>query len=160
MIKHPRALAKGNRGQALVEFAMVLPMLLIVGFIITEFGRALWIKNVLTEAAGNGARAAIVAGTATYVQVATDAANRFLAANNMSTVQENEPSIIEVELLPPDNGVQAVRVRISRQFDFVPGGGNGGGLGAGPMATGQQVNFGTFTIVGEAQMDTQPAFAF
>jgi Flp pilus assembly protein TadG len=49
-----------GRAQSLVEFAMVLPMLLVVGFIITEFGRALWIKNVLTQAAREGCRTAVV----------------------------------------------------------------------------------------------------
>jgi hypothetical protein len=160
MSKHPRALARGSRGQSLVEFAMVLPLLLVVGFIITEFGRALWIKNVLTEAAGNAARAAIVTNVGTYVQVATDRANVFLVPNNMSTTQETDPSVIEVELLPPDNGAQVIRVRISRQFNFVPGQGDGGEMAPGPFATGDRVGFGSFTIVGEARMDTQPAFGF
>ena len=149
---------RDESGQSLVEFAMVLPMLLVVGFIITEFGRALWIKNVLTEAAGHAARAAIVSDNGTYVQVATDRANAFLEPNHMSTIQEENPSIIEVELLAPEGGVQAIRVRLSREFSFVPGQGDGGEMSPGPFSTGQTVGFGSFTIVGEAIMDTQPAF--
>ena len=54
---------RSDRGQSLVEFALVLPILLVVAFIITEFGRALWIKNLMTQAANQAARAAIVDGT-------------------------------------------------------------------------------------------------
>ncbi|MFN8006881.1 MAG: TadE family protein [Terriglobia bacterium] len=43
-------------GQALVEFAIVLPFLLLVMFGITEFGRAYYQYNTLSKAIRNGAR--------------------------------------------------------------------------------------------------------
>jgi Flp pilus assembly protein TadG len=46
------------RGQSVVEFALVLPILLLVVFGITEFGRALMTANMLTQAAREGARVA------------------------------------------------------------------------------------------------------
>ena len=47
-------------GQALVEMALVLFLLLLLVFGIFEFGRAMYIKNTLTHAARAGARAAVV----------------------------------------------------------------------------------------------------
>lgn len=49
-----------RRGQALVEFALVLPLLMLVLFGIVEFGRAWNAKQVLTDAAREGARLAVV----------------------------------------------------------------------------------------------------
>ena len=54
---------RDNRGQSLVEFALVLPMLLVVMLMITEFGRALYQYNVLSQAARAGARVAAVSGS-------------------------------------------------------------------------------------------------
>jgi len=51
-----------TRGQAVLELALVLPLLLIVVFGITEFGRAWMTVNVLTSAAREGCRLAVVTG--------------------------------------------------------------------------------------------------
>lgn len=47
-------------GQALVEMALILPVLLILALGIVEFGRAFNAKQVVTEAAREGARLAVV----------------------------------------------------------------------------------------------------
>jgi hypothetical protein len=48
---------KNNQyGAALVEFALVLPVLLILTFITTEFGRALYQYNTLAKSVRNAAR--------------------------------------------------------------------------------------------------------
>lgn len=49
-----------NSGQAIVELALVLFLLLLLVLGIFEFGRAMYIKNTLTHAARAGARAAVV----------------------------------------------------------------------------------------------------
>lgn len=49
------------KGQALVEFAIILPLLAILVFGITEFGRYLFLKNTATNGARQGARVAAVA---------------------------------------------------------------------------------------------------
>ena len=56
------SLARDTRGQSVVEFALVLPLLLVIVFGITEFGRAWMTMNVLTSAAREGARLAAVTG--------------------------------------------------------------------------------------------------
>lgn len=49
-----------SKGQALVEMAIILPLLMLLVMGIFEFGRAMYIKNTLTHAARAGARAAVV----------------------------------------------------------------------------------------------------
>ena len=50
----------GERGQALLETAMILPLILLVSVSIFEFGRAYQTLQVLTNAAREGARVAIL----------------------------------------------------------------------------------------------------
>jgi hypothetical protein len=45
-----------ENGAALVEFALVLPLLLLLSFLTTEFGRALYQYDILTKAVRDGAR--------------------------------------------------------------------------------------------------------
>ena len=60
-MKRPQShLLKNDRGQALVEFALTLPMLLVVMFMVTEFGRALYQYNLLSQATREGARVGVV----------------------------------------------------------------------------------------------------
>ena len=49
-----------GRGQALVEFALVLPIFLLVMVALFDLGRAVFAYNTLTNAAREGARIAIV----------------------------------------------------------------------------------------------------
>jgi Flp pilus assembly protein TadG len=51
---------KNQKGQALVEFAIILPLLLLLLFGIFEFGRAMFIKNTLNNAARAAVRVAVV----------------------------------------------------------------------------------------------------
>jgi Flp pilus assembly protein TadG len=53
---------KGGNGQSLVEFALVVPLLLVLVFGILEFSRAWMTKNVLTGAAREAVRVAVVPG--------------------------------------------------------------------------------------------------
>lgn len=51
---------RDRRGQSLVEFALVLPVLLLLFMGILDFGRAVYAYNTLSNAAREGARVAIV----------------------------------------------------------------------------------------------------
>jgi Flp pilus assembly protein TadG len=55
-----RRLTKSERGTAVVEFALIAPLLFFLVFGIIEFGRILNAYNDLTQLAGQGARAAAV----------------------------------------------------------------------------------------------------
>jgi Flp pilus assembly protein TadG len=51
---------KSEKGQTLVEFAMVTLVFFVLVFGITEFGRALWTWNTIVQATRAGARFAVV----------------------------------------------------------------------------------------------------
>jgi Flp pilus assembly protein TadG len=55
-----RRLARSERGTAVVEFALIAPLLFLLVFGIIEFGRVLNAYNQMTQLAGQGARAAAV----------------------------------------------------------------------------------------------------
>jgi Flp pilus assembly protein TadG len=57
-----------RRGQALVEFALVLPIALMLLLGVFDLGRAVFIYNTLTNAAREGARLAIVNQDVTLVE--------------------------------------------------------------------------------------------
>ena len=70
-------LTKNERGAALVEAAITIPLILLIPVAIFEFGRAYQTWEVLTNAAREGARVAIISGT-------TDAEVRSAVNNYMS----------------------------------------------------------------------------
>lgn len=53
---------KSIRGQSLVEFALVLPMFLLLLIGVTEFGRAWMTRNILTGASREAVRIAAIQG--------------------------------------------------------------------------------------------------
>ena len=100
----------GEQGQALIEMAIALPLLLLVTMAAVEFGRAYQHWQVLTNAAREGARMAVLPGitdanvkdrVTTYMtsgQLSTPAAatitvtrNTALAAGTASTVVVDYP---------------------------------------------------------------------
>jgi Flp pilus assembly protein TadG len=70
-----------QNGQALVEFALVLPIFIVLLFGIMEFSRLWQTVNVLTSAAREGARVAAV--TAPNAAQAVNAAQNILQASNI-----------------------------------------------------------------------------
>lgn len=54
---------KNRKGASALEFALVLPLLLVILFGIIEFGLLMYNKQVLTNASREGARAGIVSAT-------------------------------------------------------------------------------------------------
>lgn len=62
-----------DRGQALVEFALIVPIFLLILFGIFDVGRAIYAFNTINQAAREAARLAIVDQTVAHVQ--TEGAN-------------------------------------------------------------------------------------
>jgi Flp pilus assembly protein TadG len=114
-----------DRGAAAVEFALVLPLLLLILFAIIDFGRALNAQITLTQAAREGARLAALGEP-------NVAARTQAAATGLSPVNVN------VTPCPPGAGPTAnATVTASYAYSFVtPIGaiaglfGGGGGLGS------------------------------
>jgi Flp pilus assembly protein TadG len=62
-------LIRNQKGVAAVEFAIVLPVLVLILFGTIEFGLLLFNKQVITNASREGARAGIVAPDATALRI-------------------------------------------------------------------------------------------
>jgi Flp pilus assembly protein TadG len=102
-----------ERGQAVIELALVLPLLLIVVFGITEFGRAWMTMNVLTSAAREGVRLAVV--TAPDI----DAVNA--RVETVCDAARINPTSIEVVGPDPLDVSRQVSVTVEANFQVVTG---------------------------------------
>ncbi len=97
-----------KRGQSVVEFAILFPLLLLVLFGITEFGRAWATQNILTSAAREGARIAVVTGP--DVALVTSRVTTVCASAGVT------PTAITV--VPPDPFDPERRVTVTVNCDF------------------------------------------
>lgn len=104
---------RGNRGNAVIEFAFVLPLLLLLCFGITEFGRAWVTKSILTSAAREGVRLAVV--TAPDVPAVEQRVRDVLIAAGVT------PSAITVTPPDPNDPQRRVSVRVDADFVVIPG---------------------------------------
>ena len=57
----------------MIEFALVLPMLIVLTMLVVDFGRAFMVKNLVTQAAREGARRAAVSAPLDSVVAITTA---------------------------------------------------------------------------------------
>lgn len=84
MLTRIRTCLQNHRGQALVEMALVLPLLLLILFGTIEFGRVLNQYLVVTAAAREGARAAVVGGSDDEVAVIVERSAASLDTSRMT----------------------------------------------------------------------------
>ena len=103
---------KDEKGQNLVEFALVLLLLLVISLGIVEFGRAWFLADRLKNAANIAARTyAVTQGTDPGVKAAAARA----AAKTVI------PELADADIVPIETGSQ-VTVTVSRRFEtVVPG---------------------------------------
>lgn len=74
---------KNQTGQAIVEFALVLPLLLILIFGVMEFGILLYDKAVITNASREAARYGIVLRNPNYTKAQIEAYAEAYCLNNL-----------------------------------------------------------------------------
>ena len=85
MVSYIKKRANRENGQSLVEFALLLPLLVVILFGIMEFGQLWMTMNVLTGAAREGARvAAVTAPDANQVRNAVQSVLNGANINNAS----------------------------------------------------------------------------
>jgi hypothetical protein len=91
----------GQQSQALIEFALIAPVLLLLIFGIIDIGRAIFFYDTLTHAAREGARAAVSASNPlpTNSTVLNAVMRQFIGA----PVSEPCPQGPLTSALPPDN---------------------------------------------------------
>jgi len=90
----------GGRGQGLVEFALILPLLLLLLMGIFDFARGIYAYNTVSNAAREGARVAIVNQSAAggVSLAATKAANQATALG----LDASDSADVDVQYLLPD----------------------------------------------------------
>ena len=104
---------KGQRGAALLETAITLPLILLVSVSIFEFGRAYQTWQVLTNAAREGARIACLPDY-TDTQVTTTVTN-YMNGGRLNGAS----AAISVVRNVPFGGTTASRVTVNYPFQFV-----------------------------------------
>jgi Flp pilus assembly protein TadG len=114
---------RGEEAAQLVEFALVLPMLLLIVLGIAEFGFIFQRYEVVTNAAREGARMAVLPG---YTDADVDARVRtYMTQGRVPTTGAN-PSVVITNVsiavgagLPPINAKRVV-VTYTHTYTFVP----------------------------------------
>jgi Flp pilus assembly protein TadG len=76
---------RGQQGQALAEFALILPVLFLLIAGIIEFGRGWNIKQAVTDAAREGARYTVIVDAETMTDVTDKIKERLSLANIPTT---------------------------------------------------------------------------
>jgi Flp pilus assembly protein TadG len=102
----------GDRGAAAVEFALVLPVLLLLIFGIVDFGRMLYTKITLTQAAQSAARATAILGD-------QDGEARKEATAAASGLDPNLLSVDPTDCPTPPDPTKNQTVTLTYSFKFV-----------------------------------------
>ena len=99
---------RSESGTALIEFAFVLPILLVLAMGMLDFGRAFHMKSLLDQAAREGARVAVV--TSPDVDIVESRVGDVLASGGIA------PTSVTVD--GPD-AAQMVTVTVNATFTFI-----------------------------------------
>jgi Flp pilus assembly protein TadG len=110
--------ARNERGAALLEMALTLPLLLLVCVGILEFGRAYQTWQVLTNAAREGARVAVLPGT-TQSDVTTRV-RQYMTAGQLPNAATATVAIDGSQTVSIGAGTaSASQVTVTYPFDFI-----------------------------------------
>jgi Flp pilus assembly protein TadG len=109
-----RTLRRNERGAALLEAAVTIPLILLISVAIFEFGRAYQTWQVLTNAAREGARVAVISGT-TDAEVKSAVTN-YMTIGRLSSVSADYVTLDRNAPLGTNTGS---RVTISYPFQFI-----------------------------------------
>lgn len=109
-----------RRGQALVEFAMVMPLLLLLLVGLIEFGRAWNLHQVVTDASREGARHAVLQSEADPSDRQDSVSNVVNRALANAAVNTSNPNIdIDVDGLSEIGKPVTVTVSVPYEFVFL-----------------------------------------
>ena len=146
MDTHPRKLLRalrlrrGDRGQAIIEFAMVLPLLCAVVLIFVSFGKAVYYYIQYTHAANEGAREAVVNLPSSTTALPGGATTLASYLQNQIGDTGATVDICYSDATPPSGHTnrsvgEPVTVKVSKDYSWFP-----------------FMNLGTFKIVGSSTM--------
>ena len=108
----------GQRGQALIETALTLPIVLVISISIFEFGRALQVWQLLTNAAREGARVAVLPGSTPAV--VQNRVLAYMAAGGLENRALNQINIVSnAQIDMGGTPVSASQITISYPYSFM-----------------------------------------
>lgn len=126
---------RSERGQALAEFALVLPLLLLLIAGIIEFGRAWNIQQAVTDASREGARLAVISDGATmdavHAKVEARLADAHIKVADIDTIEFSPAASWKPP--QPDGSSMTVTVRVNYEIPFL-----GALMGLGPVKIGAE----------------------
>lgn len=108
---------RGEQGNVAIEFALILPVLLLIVGGIIDFGRAYWFRQTLTWASREGARQGSILSKESWnldlvkskvVQSVADGCGATISASNVAVTPETGPA-----------GGQDLTVRVTLPFSFM-----------------------------------------
>lgn len=102
-----------QKGAALVEMAIILPLLFLIVFGIFEFGRAMFITNTLNNAARYGARLAVVSSKP------LDVASLTTEIKNNTPLSSADLNLIEISI-PNSSPSPGAAVTVTAKLPFAP----------------------------------------
>ena len=109
---------RSERGNAMIETALTLPILLLVSVSIFEFGRAYQTWEVLTNAAREGARIAVLDGTSD--DDIRSRVNQYLGVGGLASQPDGNITIDHTVAFTGDpTGPKGSLIQISYPFDFM-----------------------------------------
>ncbi len=116
----------GDHGQALVEMALMLPVLVLLLIGIFDLGRAVWLSNSLATAVREGTRYGVVhgalsaspagPGSATYTAPDVDTA----IVSSVQRYAIGIPNLTVNASWPDGNANRGSRIVVSASFPFTP----------------------------------------
>jgi len=129
-----RKLLVGEKGAAIIEFALVLPLLIIIISGAIEFGLVMYNKQVITNASREGARAGIVYQTPRVTDDAIKQEVQYYTANQLVTFGEDQKTLDpnDIDIVHPAEPVTGddLTVTVTYRYtflvisNFIPGLGN------------------------------------
>jgi Flp pilus assembly protein TadG len=119
---------RDDGAQSLVEFALVLPIFLLLVFGIIDLGRAVWEENELAFAAREGTRWAIVHGSSGSPQAGPGSVTYSAGpptsdsgvTNAVLIYTKGIPGVTVTSAWPDGNNLRNSRVSVDVTADFVP----------------------------------------
>jgi Flp pilus assembly protein TadG len=114
----PARLAKSERGTALLETALVLPLILAVAVGIFEFGRAFQTWQVLTNAVREGARVAVLPSQPDGA--VTTRVNAYMTSGQLSNADKAKISVTPQSIdLGGGATANGSKVTVDYPFEFI-----------------------------------------
>ena len=117
---------RGSEGQALIETALVLPVLVLLLIGIFDLGRAVWLSNTLATAVREGSRYGIVhgaqsgtpsgPGSGTYTPPNIDTA----VTASVQRYATGVPNMTVLSTWPDGNANRGSRIVVTASFPFIP----------------------------------------